>query len=333
MLITISSVGGAPGATSWALLLGAAWPARSVNGARPDRVVVEADPDGGALAARYGIAVDPGTASLVAACCRPDAPLQTDRHGRHIAGGLWVVPGPELPGPTAALWSAGAEATGRRLALDERVWLADIGRARPSSPVGDVIASAAINLIVVGPAIDSLVRVPARVDALAEHGPTCVLVVGTTRIRSGDLRRFLGGRAMWLVPSVADLPTATLRAVNGGRQRRSPLWRSAVAVAADVDAIARSEVSPVGTEERRPAPMADRADTSRAASVSRGHRSQPIAAPAPAGAELREARGAVMAPTLAEVASLRRPVGNRQAAEGPHPTHRHEQVGHQRRLA
>ena len=63
MIVTLASVRGSPGVTSWALLLAAAWPA-AVDA---ERVVVEADLDGGVLGARYGLGVDPGVVSLIAA--------------------------------------------------------------------------------------------------------------------------------------------------------------------------------------------------------------------------------------------------------------------------
>jgi hypothetical protein len=56
MIVTLGSVRGAPGVTSWSLLLAAAWPSMSA----PERVVLEADPAGGVLGVRYGLGVDPG---------------------------------------------------------------------------------------------------------------------------------------------------------------------------------------------------------------------------------------------------------------------------------
>ena len=80
MIVTVGSVRGSPGVTSWSLLLAAAWPA----GPAVDRVVLEADPDGGVLGARYGLGVEPGAVSLIAA-------LRRSRGGG--AGG-----GPRSPG-------------------------------------------------------------------------------------------------------------------------------------------------------------------------------------------------------------------------------------------
>ena len=48
--MSLCSVRGSPGVTSWSLLLAAAWPAEYVV----ERVVLEADCDGGVLGARYG---------------------------------------------------------------------------------------------------------------------------------------------------------------------------------------------------------------------------------------------------------------------------------------
>ncbi len=54
MLIAVCSLKGSPGVTTWALALAACWP-------RPaSAVLVECDPSGGSLAARFGLAPAPG---------------------------------------------------------------------------------------------------------------------------------------------------------------------------------------------------------------------------------------------------------------------------------
>src|SRR5262249_18674232 len=54
VIVTVCAVRGAPGATTWSLLLAGAWPA----GLGVQRVVLEADSSGGVLGARYGLGVD-----------------------------------------------------------------------------------------------------------------------------------------------------------------------------------------------------------------------------------------------------------------------------------
>ena len=127
MIITVSSVRGSPGVTSWSLLLAAAWPPEY----GVDRVVLEADVDGDVLGARYGFGVDPGVVSLIAALRRTDT-RQVDlaEHGRRAGDGVWVVPGPETSEQADRVWHGSAEAVAEYLAGDHRVWIVDVGRAR-----------------------------------------------------------------------------------------------------------------------------------------------------------------------------------------------------------
>lgn len=94
MIVSFSSVRGAPGVTSWTMLLAAAWPLDHGTAAR---AVLEADPDGGVLGTRYGFGVDPGAVSLIASLrsANPaDSTVPVEDHGRLVSESMWVVPGP-----------------------------------------------------------------------------------------------------------------------------------------------------------------------------------------------------------------------------------------------
>src|SRR3954447_20330643 len=114
MIVTLSSVRGSPGVTSWCLLLGAAWPPALGS----ERVVLEADVSGGVLGARYGLGVEPGAVSLLASLRRDGDAVEVEGRGRRVADGVWVVPGPEAAEQAAAVWGPTAEAVAPRLADD-----------------------------------------------------------------------------------------------------------------------------------------------------------------------------------------------------------------------
>ncbi len=80
-LIAVASAKGSPGATTLTLALGLARP--------PARgcLIVEADPDGGSLAARLGLSYEPGLVELAAAARRemPDA-ATVDRFTQGLGG-------------------------------------------------------------------------------------------------------------------------------------------------------------------------------------------------------------------------------------------------------
>jgi hypothetical protein len=75
VIVTVGSVRGSPGVTSWALLLAAAWPAEF----DVERAVLEADVSGGVIGARYGLGVEPGAVSLTAALRRTEGNIDVNR--------------------------------------------------------------------------------------------------------------------------------------------------------------------------------------------------------------------------------------------------------------
>ena len=92
MIVALGSIRGAPGVTSWAVLLAAAWPPEF----QIERVVLEADPAGGVLGARYGLGVEPGVAAFLASLRRNDAELlDVEPFARMVDNHVWVMPEPE----------------------------------------------------------------------------------------------------------------------------------------------------------------------------------------------------------------------------------------------
>lgn len=216
--------------TSWALLLAAGWPREACD----LRVVLEADCSGGVLGARYQLGVEPGAMSLMSACRRRDVEVDPADHGRLLDDGLWAIPGPETAEQAVPAWRAGVADVAATLATDHRLWVVDLGRSEPTSPVRALAERASLNVVMTRGSIEDIAQLPARVAALDEAAPTFVIIVGKSGFGENDLHDYLGGRRLWLVPSPADLPRLTMRAVQGGRARRSQLWRAATKVADDL---------------------------------------------------------------------------------------------------
>jgi hypothetical protein len=92
---------------------------------------------------------------------------------------------------------------------------------------------------------DSLVKLPARVQALSERCANVgVLLVGKSTYATDDLGEFIGTPHVWTVGAVDDLAELAVSTLKPGRARRSWLWRNAVEVAADVAAVAHEPTSP-----------------------------------------------------------------------------------------
>jgi hypothetical protein len=245
MIVTMGSIRGSPGVTSWSLLLAAAWPASF----DVERVVVEADIDGGVLGARYGFGVDPGVVSLIAALRRSDdRAVAVDEHARLVGDGLWVLPGPESGEQARAVWTGTADSVAARLAEDERVWLVDAGRLDAASPVLPLAQLARLSIVVCGGGHEDLVQVPARVATLAGHAESVgVMVVGKTSHTTGELAGFFDTVLVWQVGASDDLDGLAGAALAGGRGRRSWLWRTALDVAARVADVAHTDPDAVGS--------------------------------------------------------------------------------------
>jgi hypothetical protein len=174
-VIGLVSAKGSPGVTTTALGLAARWP-------QPGAVVVEADPAGGDLAARFGRHAEPGLATMALA----------SRHnpGGERDPGLWMQPldcGVDVvlapPGPAAV--ARLTELAGRgapllqALAGQRPVVLVDGGRWRPGSAADPLLAAADLTLVLARPVLAEICQLQVRLAALASgRADVWLLLVG-----------------------------------------------------------------------------------------------------------------------------------------------------------
>ena len=238
MIVTLASVRGSPGVTSWALLVAAAWPA-AVDA---ERVVVEADLDGGVLGARYGLGVDPGVVSLIAALRRSEGlAVPVEEHGRPVGCGAvaGARPGVERAGPL----SLGRYGSGRGGPARRRR-PAVAGRRRAGARrLGDVAAGATFaadggGVPVRARRTSSRCR-PASSALRAHCRDVGVLVVGKAPYTSGELVEFFGTPAVWRVGACGRSP--------GAGRRGAVAWPGSTLVGL-ADGVGR------GGADRRPRP-------------------------------------------------------------------------------
>lgn len=133
MLIGLCSAKGSPGVTTAALALGARWPS-------PDPTVVEADPAGGDLAARFRLDASPSLVTLAAACRHTTDPQVLHDHCQRLPGGLRVVAGPIAARQAHAALSLLASHGGRVFRAPGTVLL-DVGRVDASSQAVPLLRS------------------------------------------------------------------------------------------------------------------------------------------------------------------------------------------------
>lgn len=245
MIVAVGSIRGAPGATSWALLLAAAWPREFTE----RRVVLEADPAGGVVGARYGLGVEPGAVRMVTGIRRNGTTsVQLEGVGREVDADLFVVPGPESGEQARSVWTEGAPAVAARLASDPGVWLVDVGRSDDSNPSAAFVDHSSLMVVVVGPRHEDLVQLPARVASLRNRcASVAVIVSGRCAFGAAEIQEFCRSDDAWVVPVRDDLVDEVGRLLSGSRARRSWLWRQALDVAAGAFGLVASQLR-VGTE-------------------------------------------------------------------------------------
>ncbi|KPM56962.1 hypothetical protein ACG83_03870 [Frankia sp. R43] len=228
MIIAVGSLKGSPGATTLALALADRWPA---GGGEP--LVVEADPAGGDLAARFGLlAGGRGLVTLAAAGRRGGQARPVDDHVHELPGGLQVIPAPagaeqasqvlaELDGGGwSLLWSA-ARTGGRTV-------IVDCGRLDPRSPTLPALRAADVLLLVGRARDDELAHLAARMHVVQGWDvPDWYVVViaqphQAPEYRVREIGRVLGSRVLGPVP----YDTTAAEVLAGRRQTRTGIGRS-----------------------------------------------------------------------------------------------------------
>lgn len=215
-----------------AALLAASWP-----GAQR-RVLVEADADGGVLAARWrtGWATtwQPGVAELVAQG-RTGVDDVLEDLAQHVGGGVGLLPG--LGGRRAATTVAALDDDlAAALAASPALVVADIGRVRDATQ-GLWRRSQAV-LLVTHAGIEGVQATgPLRAE-LAERGARCgLVVVGDSGHSLDEYRRVVGVEDRWVWHLPTDSRAARNVAESGpaaAKVTRSRLGRAAAKVAADL---------------------------------------------------------------------------------------------------
>jgi hypothetical protein len=244
-LITVGSVKGSPGATTWALAMAARWPQPG-----PAPVVVELDPAGGDVGSRWHIHDEPGLAGLVLGA-RHQPLGDGGEYVQRLPVGVDVVVAP--PGDAAAAsiaeFAARGPAVVRELAATRPV-LADLGRLDPHTPVLSYLDKADELQLMARPVADQLRHLRSRVPVLSGACPLVRLVlVGDGPYRPAEIATYLD------LPVAAVVPwDPTGAAILAGRKRQAMGWtRRPLLAAARGVALAYTSDQKVGVSTAPPA--------------------------------------------------------------------------------
>ncbi len=225
-LVPILSLSGAPGVTTLACLVASTWPVQG------SVLVVECDPSGGDLAARFGLTSTVGWRSLAAAVRRTGTTTPLDPHLQGLPGGLPVLIGaeegtsPAADGPEAQVVRAGPG--GDRGA---GVVVVDLGRApRDRTDTGGWLAAGDLSILVVRDDAAAALRVRDRATELLDRtdGRLGLVVVGGSTFRCRELAEFTGIAPLGDVAFDPESAAVASGASGAGRRlERSRLLASA----------------------------------------------------------------------------------------------------------
>jgi MinD-like ATPase involved in chromosome partitioning or flagellar assembly len=218
-VVALGSIKGAPGVTTVVLALASVWPAeRGV-------LVAETDPDGGVLAVRRELGLEPGLVTLAAAVRRGDG--ATSPHTQPVGDGVRAIVAPPSAEQTRAALSAAGERLWRAIDAEAGDVLADCGRLTVASPVLAIARHAAITLLMARPRLDDIALLRERISVLRQEGvDPHVLLRGDGPYHRDDIAAAVDAAVVGSIP--CDQRTAS--ALNSHSSRavstRSPLIRS-----------------------------------------------------------------------------------------------------------
>lgn len=224
MLVALCSVKGSPGVTTAAVAMAACWP----RGDRP--VVVECDPAGGDLLARFRLDQARGLVTLAAAARRRHAdPELLWRHVQPLPGGLPVAAGPVGAEQARAALAeiTQPDVSPLRVAADQpgSVVIADCGRVDPDSPALPLIAESDVMLLLARARDDQLSHVVLKLSAATRWSrQPCFVLVGNDGYPTSDVSQLLGIKIMARIPH--DPHGASV--LNGQPGSRASLSRSRI---------------------------------------------------------------------------------------------------------
>ena len=224
-IIAVGSVKASPGVTSLSVGLGLSW--ESTTGRRA--VLIEADGDGGVLAARFGLVTTPSLVELSGIARHGLTIDRLQNNCQLLAGQLPALVAPGCGETTTLVLAPLArrlvDGLGRFNDIDAVV---DVGRIRPHSPAAELIKHCNLLVLVARPQFDQLVPLVHQARKVIDHDiPTALVCVGDrpyppTEMAKASQLDLLG--VMAHEPRVAQALAGGLPANQ--RHRRLLLWRT-----------------------------------------------------------------------------------------------------------
>ena len=237
----VASCHGAPGVTTTVIGLAATWPGAE----RP--VVVEADPAGGVLAARFDeLRADRTLAEVAVEVRRRYDHDRVVASARALWGAIPVVVAPPSAEQTHGALAMAGDHLGDGAARSGRMVVFDVGRLTARSPALALARRSAMVVLVARPSFEAVATLAARAGELRDAGCTLGLVViGESPYPPDEAAQGAGIPLLGVLPD--DPRAASILAGGAGssrRLRRGLLWRSLADLADRLDAMAGQPDAP-----------------------------------------------------------------------------------------
>jgi len=216
-VIAVGSLHGSPGTTLLALDF-----ARFCEG---DTLLIEADPDGGCLAARLDLALKPGLTELAGAARVRIAADDLWRFAQPTEHGVAVIVAHPAAEQVQAALRAAVNHVGSSLASVGGHVVIDVGRVRPGSPALGFAALADHLLIATDSSAEAIVSLTHRAHLLRGLADTLVVLSSEKPYSADDIESASGQRVWGVVPPIRG---------RGSVRRRSRALRDLVATCAPV---------------------------------------------------------------------------------------------------
>jgi hypothetical protein len=227
--VVFASARSSPGVTTAMLACASVWPGRVL--------LVEASEDGGALAARFALPIEPGLLTLVAASRHntTDGAQTLEPHLQPLPGTEQIVAlvGPVSAEPAQALLrtAAGRVATLLAAVADDTDVLIDAGRLTTASLARPLLAAADRLVLVTRPRVEELTALAHRLPHLATLGPQPeVLLVGQRPYGPDEVADTLGVTVVGVLAHDDDAAHALAAAGSARRLGRSRLLRTGAGI-------------------------------------------------------------------------------------------------------
>ncbi|MFI6477617.1 hypothetical protein ACIBH1_06785 [Nonomuraea sp. NPDC050663] len=193
-------------------------------------LLMEWDPSGGTLAARFGLAAQPNLVTLAGSTRRSASPDLIWEHSQNLGGALPVVPAPAGAEQVAASLATLAISYGETITWlaeeSDQVVLADCGRLTADSPALPLLASARL-LVIMEPDLAGLACLETQIDGLKKDCRGVDLLLAGHSFPASQVEEGLGLPVLGTIPR-DDKAAITLRDEAGRRRlHRRPLLRSA----------------------------------------------------------------------------------------------------------